>query len=191
MDLLKKLNDAHRIKVKAEEVYRERCKEFVKNYPQKPENVSSVEYFIHKRNAKFTRKTPKPWTISHVVFDDCEQIRKPFFSQSGQYVAVKPCDDNKTYLGVLIGELCQPVVKYDEVSQALTVTFGMGNPAIWVPDLNRVVMGYESWWSKIKRPDDLKQITDADIINTWYVQVLKQLSEQEKTFNHNGAESSN
>lgn len=34
---------------------------------------------------------------------------------------------------------------------------------IFIPDLMRVVSGIESWWDFIKKPKDLKQITDVDI----------------------------
>jgi hypothetical protein len=48
-----------------------------------------------------------------------------------------------------------------------------------VPDLARVVMGWESWWGEIRTPDDLRQITNADVENVWYVKALKTLSEQQ------------
>jgi hypothetical protein len=57
----------------------------------------------------------------------------------------------------------------------LEVGLAMHNPAIWVPDLKRIVFGMESWWGVIDNPDDLKQITDADIQNVWYVKALQGL----------------
>lgn len=52
------------------------------------------------------------------------------------------------------------------------------NPAIFVPEFNEIIWGAESWWSKIESPDDLKQITDADIENAWYVKALKKIEEE-------------
>jgi hypothetical protein len=49
----------------------------------------------------------------------------------------------------------------------------------YVPDLDRVVWGYESWWGVIKGPEELKEITDEDIQNVWYVKAMKQMSERE------------
>jgi hypothetical protein len=51
----------------------------------------------------------------------------------------------------------------------------MLNPVIFIPDIMRVVLGIESWWSVIRKPEDLKQITDADIQNVWYVKALKSM----------------
>lgn len=52
------------------------------------------------------------------------------------------------------------------------------NPAIFVPEFNEIIWGIESWWSKIESPDDLKQVTDADIENAWYVKALKKIEEE-------------
>jgi hypothetical protein len=51
----------------------------------------------------------------------------------------------------------------------------MRNPAIYVPALKRLVFGAGSWWGEIKTEDDLKEITDKDINDVWYVQALKAL----------------
>ena len=47
------------------------------------------------------------------------------------------------------------------------------NPAIFVPELKRIVWGMESWWGAVKSEDELKEITDEDIDNVWYVKLLK------------------
>ena len=95
----------------------------------------------------------------------------------GQLVAVRPCDKacgGKTYLGFFIGDLPTSVhCTYADDSKVLTIDTGVSNPCILVPELGRLVWGYESWWYKIDSPDDLKQITDDDIDNVWYVKALK------------------
>lgn len=51
------------------------------------------------------------------------------------------------------------------------------NPAIWVPDQNRIVWGMGSWWGIIEKEEDLKKITNQDIENVWYVKALKALAD--------------
>lgn len=97
----------------------------------------------------------------------------------GDWVKVRPCDPalgGKTYLGVLLGEAAMGVhLSYVRETRRLKVTCGMRNPAIYVPDLKRVVYGVESWWGKIETPDDLCEITDAVVDDVWYVRALKEL----------------
>jgi hypothetical protein len=50
------------------------------------------------------------------------------------------------------------------------------NPAIFVPELNKVIFGYESWWSEITTEEELNNvITDHTIENVWYVKLLKSM----------------
>lgn len=79
----------------------------------------------------------------------------------------------KTYLGLFIGELpTSAYIQHNEESGVLSVNH-MTNPAMFVPELNRIVFGHESWWAVIESPEDFKEITDADINNVWYVQMAK------------------
>lgn len=54
--------------------------------------------------------------------------------------------------------------------------FSFYNPAIYVPELNTVIYGMESWWGSIKSEEDFKKITDQDIDNTWYVKLWKHIN---------------
>lgn len=104
--------------------------------------------------------------------------------KTGQLVSVRPCGkeyENKTYIGFLIGEIALSVsVKKTEDNQ-YEVSPSHYNPAILIPELNKVVYGMESWWGRINKVEDLKQITDQDIENVWYVKLLKeQLSKKEE-----------
>lgn len=100
-------------------------------------------------------------------------------AQCGDWVKVRPCDPalgDRTFLGVLIGEVPMGVhLSYVRETRHLKVSSGMLNPAIYVPDLKRVVYGIESWWGKIETPDDLREITDAVVDDVWYVRALKEL----------------
>ncbi len=100
----------------------------------------------------------------------------------GAFVAVRPCGDEyegKTYLGIYLGDL--PIgfsYGVDRESGVMTVSPGLGNPAIWVPALKRIVYGCESWWGPITKPEDVEkmQITDDTIQRQWYVRMLKELT---------------
>lgn len=100
----------------------------------------------------------------------------------GQFISVRPIQEeynNKTFLGIYLGDLPQSIiVSYRPKSKELT-TLTKDNPAIFVPELNKIIFGSESWWGKIKSPEHLRQITDEDIQNVWYVQALKQLQKEE------------
>ncbi len=96
--------------------------------------------------------------------------------EHGFYVSVRPASGNKTYLGIMIGDAPLFVWgQYNKDRSEAEVNFHR-NPAIFVPDLMKVVLGCESWWGKIEKPEDLQQISDADINNVWYVKALKAIS---------------
>ena len=69
-------------------------------------------------------------------------------------------------------------VSYDKDEQMLSIS-NMYNPAIFVPEINEVVFGYESWWSLINSSEDIEDITNDDISNVWYVKMLNNLDKQE------------
>lgn len=96
---------------------------------------------------------------------------------TGKFVKVKPCGqeyEGKTYLGIMIGEIAlgsSVTIENDKIS----CWWSGYNPAILIPEKKTVVYGAESWWGKIKSEADLKEITDIDIENVWYVKALKSL----------------
>lgn len=95
-------------------------------------------------------------------------------------VKIRPCGkeyENKTYLGFLIGDVALgSSLSIDD--EKIQLVFCGYNPCIFVPELNKVIYGYESWWGKIENEDDLKDITNDDIDNTWYVKLLKSLKDK-------------
>lgn len=96
--------------------------------------------------------------------------------EQGYYVSVRPAAGNKTYLGIMLGDA--PLFiwgQYNKDRSEAEVIFHR-NPAIFVPDLMKVVLGCESWWRVIEKPEDLDEITDKDINNVWYVKALKATS---------------
>lgn len=102
--------------------------------------------------------------------------------QIGKFTKICPCGEEykgKTYLRLFLGEL--PIsnhISYMEDTKELKVSFH-SNPAIFVFDLNKIVYGCESWWGIIENEEDLKEITESDIDNVWYVKALKVLGGQQ------------
>jgi len=100
-------------------------------------------------------------------------------AKCGDMVAVRPCaeeHEGKTFLGIYLGEVPLSLgVRYDPEEKELLVTRGRYNPAIFVPELDDIVLGAESWWGQIESEDQLREITDDDIENVWYVRALNGL----------------
>lgn len=57
----------------------------------------------------------------------------------------------------------------------------MENPCILIPELNRIVFGAESWWSKIDESEisNISEISDSCISNQWYIKLLKEMINNE------------
>lgn len=102
--------------------------------------------------------------------------------ECGTLVKIRPCKEEyegKTYLGILLGDLpCGNGIMYFPKDKELSVNF-ICNPAIFVPDLKKIIFGYESWWGKIENEDELKDITDEDINNVWYVKLLNGINKKD------------
>lgn len=58
------------------------------------------------------------------------------------------------------------------VEDKIQLNWSGHNPAIFVPDLSEIIYGYNSWWSLIENEGELKEITNEDISNVWYVKLL-------------------
>jgi len=119
-----------------------------------------------------------PITVHGITYSKGELVEYRS-SKVGKFVAVRPVDETlggKTFLGVYVGDIAiSTMVRFHPKDGVLEAGHFMHNPAIWVPDLKRIVFGCESWWGVIKAPEDLKQISNADIENVWYVQAIRAL----------------
>lgn len=115
-----------------------------------------------------------PITVSEIENDFGDNFS--LGHEIGCLVAVRPCGEeygNKTFCGFLLGDL--PIynhITFNSETGELHV-FPHRNPAIFVPELKKIVYGCESWWHEITSVEELKDISDSDIDNTWYVQLLK------------------
>ena len=97
--------------------------------------------------------------------------------KDAELVAVRPANEEKTYLGFLLDGLGSAVtINYSKDTKILHV-HTYSNPPILVPALRRVVFGYESWWRRIKSEADFKDITDDDIDCVFYVRALGELND--------------
>ena len=97
----------------------------------------------------------------------------------GKPVAVRLCNSDKTYFGLFLGELPSSSTVSLNKENILTVNHMM-NPAMFVPELNKIVFGYESWWMVLENEKDFQEISDADIENVWYVRALKSVVDSQQ-----------
>ena len=97
-------------------------------------------------------------------------------AEAGSPCEVSPCGEEyggKTYLGIYLGELPFMIhTTYDPESGIIRNT-PANNPAIFVPELKKIIFGIESWWRIIEKPEDFRGISQDDIESTWYVQLLR------------------
>lgn len=81
--------------------------------------------------------------------------------EEGSLVAIRPCAKEKESTGQLINSI-------------------MNNPAIFVPELKKIIYGCESWWKTIRSVDEFSKISNEDINNTWYVKLLQSMDQPEE-----------
>lgn len=148
------------------------------------EKVKTVTPDICETCDKFkSRYIEYPLTIQGIE-DEFNKHQEYNARKCGQFVKINPCGKEyggKTYLGILLGDLPISVaISFLHDDQKLHVG-AMTNPAIFVPDLKKIIYGCESWWGEIEKPEDLKDITPEDIENVWYVKLLKEMAGNEVT----------
>ena len=123
----------------------------------------------------------------HDFEDKPKEVKKVEFRVPGfepnitgsNFVAVRPVDDQKTYLGIYLGNAPAIYIGNYNIPHKGILFGARTNPMIFIPDLMKVVFGYESWWGQIKDKDQLRQITDDDIKNVWYVKALNEMTTEE------------
>ena len=137
-------------------------------------SIKDTAHYQHAEDIKYPIEVTKVNAFGKMGFSDGITSR----IDHGSLVAVRPVNSEKTYLGVYLGNI--PVgldQAYDPKKKELNL-YVHTNPAICIPDLGcRVVMGSGSWWRELKSEDQLKNITDADIQNVWYVKALTQIKD--------------
>lgn len=150
----------------------ERRKAIYRKSLQAPETEKVCDDWLAMSHYKRPNLFPMEVKGIHYEGWDEEPVRESLRGQ-GQFVAVRVAGQQETHLGVLIGDMARAgAVSFNRETGVLCIRRGFYNPAIWVPALNRVVWGCESWWSPIESEDQLRDITDEHINNTWYVKAL-------------------
>lgn len=126
-------------------------------------------------------------TISESDCKDCEQYKSKYieypctinrienkkipsnqecleFAKIGSFVWIEPCGEeyqDKKYIGILLGNLPIFINTTLDKNQVLNNHCVM-NPAIFVPELNKIIYGCESWWCVIQ---NTKHLADTLIID--------------------------
>jgi len=153
-----------------------KCESEIPQFPIKDESV------CERYDSKFIEY---PLTIEGIDnhFDNSRGLRS--LHKCGKLVRISPCGEKykgKTYLGILLGDI--PIgahISFNKTSRILKV-HPHTNPGIFVPELKKIIYGCESWWGEIEKPEDLQEITNEEIENTWYVQILKGAAQPTKKF---------
>lgn len=153
------------------------CKDKVVDF----KDVKDIEVFETECDKYKPKYIEYPITVKEINVDKESAYSKgPDWRKIGEFVSIRPCAEeygNKTYLGIYLGEIAQLIrVSYHNDEQKLEVSNSLYNPAIYVFDLKTIIFGCASWWSVISSPEQLKEITDVDINNVWYVKAMKELA---------------
>ena len=140
----------------------ENCEKFESRYIEYPLTISSIDI-----------KQPETWGICFTP------------------VRVRPCDGNGTYFGILLGNFPYLTsASFDENTRALKVSTAT-NPCILIPSQKRIVFGAQSWWQEIDPGEDLSNvrgISDSEIENTWYVSLLRKMTQGDEREPETGEE---
>lgn len=123
-----------------------------------------------------------PLTINGIESDKIE-YKDTWHSKVGELVAVRPCGDEyekKTYVGFYLGDLPLAITHSFYENTGVLRASTHNNPAMFVPELGKIIWGCGSWWHTINSEKELREITDEDINNVWYVQLAKALAAKEE-----------
>lgn len=99
--------------------------------------------------------------------------------ECGELCEISPCGkeyEGKSFIGIYLGDLPISITSSYHRDTGVLENGTVNNPAIFVPDLKKIIYGCESWWRTIESIEDFKGISIEDIENTWYVKLLKAMS---------------
>lgn len=91
---------------------------------------------------------------------------KPIKGKCGFPVKICPISkednpDQEWFFGIFLGEVALSIAHIIS-GKVLTSKHSFYNPAIYVPDLGKIVYGVESWWEEIRASADLVGIASVD-----------------------------
>lgn len=113
-----------------------------------------------------------PITVNGI---DNEKIRTTGRYEPGSVCGIRPCEEKynkKTYIGIYIGELPIAINTQYNKNTGILHNSCINNPAIFVPELKKIIFGIESWWQIIDKVEDAEDISDEEIGKQWYVQMM-------------------
>ena len=124
----------------------------------------------------YSRYIEYPLTINGI--ENIEIDTSGLGHECGCLCEIKPCGEEyeKSYIGFYLGDLPIAIHSSFDRNTGILENRTMNNPAIFVPELKRIIYGYESWWREIESVEDFKGISEEDINNTWYVKMLNKLN---------------
>jgi hypothetical protein len=145
-----------------------------------------IDLFSDKPEGDLTRLAQtvnqlKTMVAMNELKDVCGPENEIILNQKGLLVKIKPCGDeykDKTYLGFYLGELAT-TIGFCVADDKINLKYSAHNPAIFVPDLGKIIYGYESWWGYITSEKDFKEITEDEISKQWYVEMAKAMASVE------------
>lgn len=155
--------------------------------------VSSLDLITHNLTnvqAELTRKglcllREINWLLT---FQGCKSLKpdkSPILKENtgAQLVSVRPCDpfyQDKTFIGFMLGDLATGIGVSASGEGEYEVYPTGHNPAIYIPEIGKIVYGRASFWGRITNENDLVAITDEAIRNTWYVKAAIGLTQEGK-----------
>ena len=140
-----------------------------------PEECSKCEHYK-------SRHIQYPITVKDIENNNMEPWI-PRHRTAGSLAAVRPVNEDKTYLGIYLGEFPWiNAIAYNPETQILSIK-PCNNPLLFIPKLHKTVYGAESWWHLIKSAEDLDDITDKDIENQWYMRLLSEINKHDTAEN--------
>lgn len=142
------------------------------------EYAQACPHFKHK-NIQY------PITVNKLDLQEYEYNQsRAHCDDIGKLCIIRLCEDeykDKTFVGIFLGDLpMAPYIKYNEETHILKFN-SMTHPAIFVPELKKIIFGAESWWSIINDESDFKDISDETINSQWYMFMLKEIAKKGNT----------
>lgn len=145
----------------------------------------NTKHYITENQANAIEKVLKllknlNWELHLANTKDIKSESRPTLNLDFFPVKIMPCGkeyEGKTFFGLHLGRLSTAIHFSVDKTDPEYLVFEPShyNPAIYVPELNKLIMGYESFWGEISSEDELKElITEETIKNIWYMKLLKE-----------------
>jgi hypothetical protein len=151
----------------------------------------SGEARVTKKQAEYVRKIMRlfndlNWKVAlNLTKNSKFGNTKPIKGRCGVPVKIRPASEKdnpeqKTFFGILLGAIALSIgLEID--GDTVIANHSFYNPGIYVPELNKIVYGCESWWGEIENYNDVDKLITNDTINSvWYVKMLASIIQQDE-----------